>query len=263
MSRVRLTVYFGGNDSGWSEAIHLPNAASDLTGIRAKMDQYLALRRAFLNSQYAIISTRVSDDETFRDLVIPRPPMPQDGEIVNRSLAGYAAILLRMQSGNRVFRNMYCRGLTVSAVNGRNPVGTSDTYTALVAFKTYLESGGFSIAAKDPALVPTLETAYDVVTGVHTVQNDIIGLTPGAKLSLTKVRRSLVKPRVWEVGSTTDTKHFTLIGWPLTTSIAGFGRWRLATPTLFSIAAIRIGAVTERRVGRPFDLPRGRAAVVR
>lgn len=263
MSRVRFTVYFRGNDSGWSESIHLPNDASDVTGIRAKTDQYLVFRRAFLNSQYAVISTRVSDDETFRDIVVPRGPMPQAGEVVNNSLAGYAAVLLRMQSGNRVFRNMFLRGLTAVAVNGRNLVPDSGTAVNIGAFANFLSTGGFSIAAKSPTVLPTLELDFDPLTGLHTVQDDIAGLGQGVFLSLTKAKRSLVPQRLWQVATAPTLKTFTLVGWPNTTTVKLVGRWRNATPQLFTIGAIRVGAVTERRVGRPFDLPRGRAPVVR
>jgi len=258
-----MTTFFGGLDSGWSESIHLTNDAGDITGITAKRDMYLSLRRAFLNIQYSVIGSRISDDATFRDIVVPRPAMPMAGQVDNDAVPGFNGILLRMQSGNRVFRNMFCRGITAVAISGRQLIALSGTAVNVGAFANFIKTGGFAISAKDPTLVPNLETAYDTVTHIHTVANPIAGLAPGIKLVLSKVKRSLVPQRLFEVATAPSSTTFTLIGWNPSISVANFGRWRNATPTLQAILDVRVGAVTERKVGRPFDLPRGRAAVIR
>jgi hypothetical protein len=262
VSRVRFTFFFSGNDSGWSESIHSQNDASS-TALSTQLSTYLNFRVACLNSEYNVIGVRVSDDTVRGDIVVDRPLLPMPGTINGKSLPGYNAALLRMRSGTRIFRNLFLRGLTAAHVDGRNLVTPSATVTGITALVNYLKTGGWAIAAKDPTIDSVLEASYNVGTGVHTTSADITGLAPKVNLEAYKVKRSVLKKRIWTVTTAPDLRNFQLYGWTLATDVSGKAYWKVAAPALNAITDVRSGAVTERKVGRPFDVPRGRVAPVR
>lgn len=261
MARYRITYYYALGRSGWSESFHTTYTSP--TSINSLVTSYTSVRRGVLSNRASITHIRVSDDELFRDVLFYATGLPLVGFRTEDPEPGFVAANLRLQSGPQFFRNMFIRGNVQDLFIGNTFDIASPAYAALNALAIFLKGAGVGISHQSLPSTASLVTAYDSLTGIFTVDPAIGSLSVNTPLTLTKVPRSIVPQRTWRVLEVVAANRFKLQQWNLAINIAGYGRLRNGTPTITGTTDCIVDNVTERRVGRPFGQPRGRAPVIR
>lgn len=261
VTRYRITTEFAMVRDGWSESLH--TTYTSRSNINTLVDAYLTARLNCAQSSVTVLSVRVSDDVQFRDILFYPNWIGARGALIEPAAPPYVALNYRMAAGPLIFRNFFLRGLPRAIVNARI-IDTGYThYGSFTAFRDFLKGNGVGINSKPPRTDAKMVKDYDPSDGTFTLTGAIPGMANDLPLVLTKVPRSIVGPRIWRVATTTAGDVFTLQKWPLAVNIKNFGFFRSAVPTIENTTDCQIRAVTERRVGRPFGLLRGRAPLVR
>jgi len=106
--------------------------------------------------------------------------------------------------------------------------------------------------------ITSINAAGDVVMTIP-----LAGVTINSTIQILGVPRSLVPVRNFRLSSLTSQSVFSLRGWPSGVVLQNRGYLRPNVQILGRISEIVFDSVTERRIGRPFGLLRGRRAVVR
>lgn len=261
MPRFRVTAFMDQEGEGWSEGFH--TSLSSPSAITTLINSWVLKRRACMTIEAEFNEIRVSDDETFRDILTLVNVVGVKGQLAGEALPPINCALFRLQAGPLVSRPMFVHGLPKALINGRDYNLSTAAMARLNEYAAFLKSPGFSIAHKVPPTDAKLVIAYNATTGLFTVSADIPGLTYNMPLVLTNVKRSIVKTRIWRVATAPTGSTFTLQKWVKTIDISGFGKWRSAIPVLDSVTESIVRPHTTHKVGRPFGLPRGRVAPVR
>jgi hypothetical protein len=261
MPAFRLTFFFEQLENGWSESIH--TTATDTLTLIALATGYANRRMAFCQTQTFLTHIRISDDEVFRDVILDPIPLPMQGAFkpAGQAEGPWTALDARMSANPRVQRSLFVRGFPAGQINSNAPAFTAAFQAAYTAWTTYITDNVFAIKNKDRAQqkqpIDTISAA-----GVVRMANPIAGLANLATVQVLGIPRSQIPKRTFTVVNFVDGSNFTLRGYtgPV---IAQRGYLRLVTFSLLVINQIVTDFVTERRVGRPFGVLRGRRAVVR
>lgn len=261
MPRTRLTFFYEMTDVGFSESVH--TQLTDPVTLTTLVNGYKFVRLPFLIESARMIDVRVSDDDTFRDIIVPVAGLPSPGTFPGRAAAPSSTLLMKLFTTNpTVSRNMFLRGLPATLMDGRvyTPTGLFDS--ALIPFRALMSGGQFWVNAKDRTQAKIPITGISIA-GAVVLGAPMPGVTNGSIVQLLGVPRSVIKQRQFEVTAFVDNQHFTLRGWPAGQFLGAEGFLRRKVNTLYNINATTIVDIGERKVGRPFGLPRGRVAPVR
>jgi hypothetical protein len=261
----RATFFFEGFGTGWSEQIHLTtqNQAVAIASAIA----YANLRIGLLVPPFEINDIRLSDDAVFRDILFDALNLPYVGTFPSlQPAAPSSTALLKLAADQTatpsVRRNMFIRGIPSSIITGRNYTPTANWITALGKFVPLLANGAYGIKAKTVGNVKAPIVSVIAATRTVTTNVDLVGVAQGSVLQILGVPRSRVKQRTFTAESVTDLRHVVLRSWPYP-DLVGTGFFRLLNYTIYPIKIATVFDIGERRTGRPFGVPRGRAALVR
>jgi hypothetical protein len=261
--RLRLTFFLEQADVGWSESIHTNQDPADQIGLISLIDAYMRTRMLMCTTETQMIDVRVSDDDTFRDIQLQVGGLPLPGAKDGPSAHPTTAMLVRMFTSNvTVQRSLFLRGLPLANVDGRNLVITPLFNLALSAYNNLLTSGKFVVNAKDRSLPKRLVANMDNFGHVTMIQ-PVTGAVPGKQVQVLGVKRSVIPQREpFVVLPFTSESDFFVSPHP---PYAVPGPWylRLVNFQTYLVKGTSEPRLTERRVGRPFGLPRGRAAKIR
>lgn len=263
-AQFRITLFFEVGGDGWSESYH--SSLQNPTTVVTQAITLVGLRIQMLPANIDLTHVRISDDLIFRDIYFDFLTLPVNGTYVGvPQLPPWNALLIKMQGTDaRFIRNLFLRGIPTDQVSGQTFTPQKTWLTAYNAYLNYLTGGGFAIKAKDVTQVKQ-PIASVSATGVVAMQSAIPGLTgvpPNNLVEILGVKRSLSPTRVYQLASFTSTSAFSLRGWP-NLLLANQGYFRLQLTVLATVIKVANGGITERRVGRPFGVPRGRRAIVR
>jgi hypothetical protein len=259
----RITFFFEQVGNGWSESLHIDADGDDV--LRGYANDYARVRLAISSPETLLTHIRISDDEVFRDIILDPIPLPLRGtfkQAGNIAESPWTALDVRMgTTDKRVQRSLFLRGIPDDQVDGALPSFTAAYRTAIDAWRGYITLSVWAVKAKDRAQAKqpifTIDGAGNVITTIP-----LVGVSNLSTIQILGIPRSIVKTRLYRVANVTDQSHFQLRGWT-SGLIAGRGFVRPLVYRLYQIDQTLIDAATERRVGRPFGLLRGRAAVIR
>jgi hypothetical protein len=253
----RVTFFYRVDGPGWEESVHVPDNSP--TALAAFVDRYWQARRAFSSNQLEVLDVRVSDEYTFRDIPIPISTTGWVGALGGACANLNSTAVVLMQSGPVVRRYLYCRGMPASYNDGTHIRATSPFFRPFMAFVDFLKSNGIGIFAQPAITTAQFATGYNVGTGEWTVQTAITGLKVGDYLTVTANRGQAIPRGKYFVKATADNTHFILQGWPLSTDPTGKAKVRPSAKVLQTVTNAAYNDIGERKVGRPFGLPVGRA----
>jgi hypothetical protein len=206
---------------------------------------------------------RVSDDDTFRDVAGSPVTLPATGTFGPLEEFMSVALLVRMEAGPLIQRNLFLRGLPRGQLQGRVFTPDSVFRSRLNAYNNALLTGAWGINAKDRTQVKARIKSI-AADGTVVMRDSITGLTITSVIQLLGVPRSVIGTRQFQLDDFTDDKHFKLsLGGELLTPITGRGYFRRRVYTIAPLTIVDEPRITERRTGRPFGVLRGRAALVR
>jgi hypothetical protein len=268
MALYKATFFFQQGENGWSEGWHTP--LTDLPSIIGAVNRYVGFRLGVLQEGAQLTHIRVSDDLTFRDVLIDPAPLPRKGTGQgNPKTLGlgspFVALDITAQTNPVITKHLFMRGIPQGQTDDVAPSYGGAYALAIGQFLTYLKAGDWGIKAKDRSQVKQPIASINAAGLVSlTFPLGTLPVGPPAPIvQILGVKRSLVPIRTYQVVNVTSASSFTLRGWGgQVLSNVGYIRLVQYTITAPLITAV-IDAVTERRVGRPFGVQRGRRAVVR
>ena len=261
MALFRLTFFFEQGENGWSESIH--TSAFDTTTLIALSAGYATRRVAFNHASTVLTHVRISDDLIFRDVILDPIPLPQFGQFkpTGHAEGPWTALDARMSSNPLVQRSMFVRGFPGSQIDGNLPSFTASFAAAYRAWTQFITDNVFSIKNKDRTQVKQAINTISLA-GVVNMVTPIPGLANLSTVQVLGIPRSVLPTRTYTVVNFVDGSNFTLRGYK-GPAIAARGFLKLQQFVLLGINQIVTDFVTERRVGRPFGVLRGRRAVIR
>jgi hypothetical protein len=261
MALFRLTFFFEQLENGWSESVH--TTASDTLTLIALASGYASRRMAFCHSSTFLSHIRISDDLTFRDVILDPIPLPINGGFKPTGFAEgpWTALDARMSATPTVQRSLFVRGFPAGQINSNQTNFTAAFQAAYRAWTQYVTDNVFGIKNKDRT---QLKQPINTISpaGVVTMANPIAGLANLATVQLLGIPRSVIPKRTYTVVNFVDGSNFSLRGYS-GPAISMRGYLRLISYVILQINQIVTDFVTERRVGRPFGVLRGRRAVIR
>jgi hypothetical protein len=261
MPRIRMTVFMELGDVGWSEAIGC--VPTDPASLSLLAQAYIIARSGILSTEAKIVDVRISDDEVFRDIIVPIAGLPRLGAQPGRAAPPSATVLLKgFTNDARVQRNFFIRGVPATLVDGRNFTPPSIWDTAFLQYAALLTGGQFLVFGKDRAQQKQAIQSVNNA-GVCVLVNLSTGFASGDVVQLLGVPRSLIQHRVFTVYNQVNPLNFSLRPWQLGQVLGTQGFLRKVSIVGFPLRTVNAIDIGERKVGRPFGLPRGRAAVVR
>jgi hypothetical protein len=261
----RVTMFFAGQQVGWSESCFML-ANPTLPAGQAVITQLIAERSAFLTSLASIVDVRVSDDELFRDIQFQPPGLPAQGGVPDPPAGWQSCVMIRQAGGNapfRYFSNRYLRGIPANITFGNIYRGVANPgFDARL--KVYLNSlkNSFSMKVNTGQLDAGIPILAISATGIVGLTAPLVGANGNSTVEIYGISRRISKKRKFSIRVFVDNQNFTLNGWT-GGALGAVGVMKLVKPGLQAIASTQIDGISERRVGRPFGQPRGRAAVVR
>jgi hypothetical protein len=258
MSRVRLTYFFELGDTGWSESIHTTLAPASVTALQTLVTNYTNVRLPLLNQDAQLTHVRVSDDDTFRDIIFFPTGLPAPGTATGFPAGPWTGVLIRMIASSTLRRSLFLRGVPANCIDGRNQHFTPAFQAAMNAYLAFLSPAnpvGISGKTANPSVAITQAVG---ATGVLTGTAILAGATVGSIIQITGVPTSILPVRFYRAIAFSGFS-VTLAGWPSTVSLVNQGFMRLTTKSVVQITAASAGLITERKVGRPFGQLRGRA----
>jgi hypothetical protein len=266
MPQFRITFFMEEGENGWTEAVHTTNFTQ--TNLVSDSLNYLSRRMPISAPTLKCTHVRISDDLLFRDVFLDPIALPVAGTWKPDLNTGpWTAINIRMATANpTVQRSLFLRGIPKPMITSNDYDPTPAHLAAVNNYLAGLTNRSWAIRAKDRSQVkqPITSIAAD---GTVVMTTGIPGLTAPTAINqplvqLLGVKRSVSAKRLFQLNAFTDTSHFQLRGWSGGASGA-VGFFRLVQYVLYPITQADTEFATERRVGRPFGVQRGRRAVVR
>lgn len=253
----RVTYEWAQDGPGWSESFHTQSTSIPL--IEALITAYTQARTAFMVQRCSLLAVRISDDNTFRDIPVRVANANNRGQINAPAATQMDSAVFSLSAGPSIRRYLYCRGLPRTYNDGRAFNTSSAAWDPLRAFATFLKNNGIGIFAQPDPSTAQIAVSYNTGSGLIGVTNPITGLIPGSYLTVTANRGINVPRGKMRVLTAPDSTHFTLRGWPLTADPIGVANFRPSSKSVQAVTDAFLNDVGERKVGRPFGLPRGRA----
>jgi hypothetical protein len=257
MARTRLTYFFELGDVGWSESIHTTLAPASIVALQGLVTNYTAFRLPLLTNFAQLTHVRVSDDEQFRDISFLPTGLPAPGTAGGRPAGPWTGILIRMIASPTLRRSLFLRGIPQGQFSGRDQNFSPSYLTAMNAYLSQLTSQPYGISGKtaNPSIAMTSLVGN---TGVASLVSPMVGVAIGSIVQLTGVPTNIAPTRFYRVLGIGPGFAITLAGWPAAINLFGQGFLRLVGKTVTQISGASAGQITERKVGRPFGLLRGR-----
>jgi hypothetical protein len=261
MALFRLTFFFEQQENGWSESIH--TTATDTPTLISLVLGYAQRRMDFCHPSTFLTHVRVSDDQVFRDVILDPMTLPIKGnwKSLAKAEGPWTALDLRLQSGPLVQRSLFVRGIPAGQIDSNLPSFTADFDSAYGRWVTFLADSLFGIKNKDRTQAKQAINTVSV-GGVVNMLAPLLGLANLDTVQVLGIPRSVLPKRTYTVQNFVDMSNFTLRGYN-GPAIAGRGFLRRISYVISPITATATDFATERRVGRPFGVLRGRRAVIR
>jgi len=261
MALYRETFFYEEGENGWSESIHVN--VTDTPTLIALASVYANNRLAATSGQVNLTHIRISDDLVFRDVILDPIALPLPGQFksISRAEAPWTAIDIRLSANPLVQRSLFFRGMPDGQVNGNQLSFTPAYGAAFNAFVNTIVGGVFSIKNKDRTQLKQ-PIATISAAGVVNMSAPVAGLGNLDTVQILGIPRSRVPKRTYLVTNLVDQSNFTLRGWN-SGVVTATGYLRRIVYNLLPISIAAADFATERRVGRPFGVLRGRRAVVR
>jgi hypothetical protein len=257
----RTTFFYEQRDNGWSESVH--SLLTDPVSLIAQATGYVLVRMPLATPSTLLTHIRISDDAVFRDVILDPLVLPIPGTAptaINES--PWTAVDVRMSTSPLVQRSLFLRGLPDGQVNGSLPDFSPGFQASFNAWKSELLTDNWAIKQKDRSQVKQPILSVDG-TGNVVMAVPLAGIAVKSVVQLLGVPRSKVPGRLFLIDVFTDASHFHVRGWPPGVTLTSTGFFRPVVYIVTGINQVVADAITERRVGRPFGLLRGRRAVVR
>lgn len=283
MGIKRATLFFHLGNYGWTENYFLPATAT-------MQDTYnkawtLARRRiALCGLQVTLPYIRCSDESLQRDSQVYAPYFYLSEQFIRRaennggelSLSSggtyqapayegvadyaYAAILVRQQATDQVFRTFYMRGHPAGALGANGFIRDDNYKTAWRNFWTWVKEQGWGFVANDtnndtnPRYLITEFQAVDIHTVVMAPGFTVPSGTP---VTITGGRGRNI-PRGRHVAESAIPGRVTIPKLSVDLQYLGTAWIRRVVKTWHPINSTQELRSVSRRTGRPFGLPRGR-----
>jgi hypothetical protein len=258
MARVRLTYFFELGDTGWSESVHTTLPPTSVPAIQALVGQYTAMRLPCLSNEAQLTHVRVSDDDTFRDILFLATGLPASGTYSKPPAGPWTGLLITLVATPTLRRSLFMRGIPKQIVDGRNPTFDATFTAAINNYLAGMIASPFAISGKTANPSRPITTAVGATGVVTTV--GVTGAAVGDTIQVIGVPTSVLPTRFYRViGVDNVASTVTLAGWPLAVNLTNVGFLRRTTKEVVQISQAVSGLITERKVGRPFGQLRGRA----
>jgi hypothetical protein len=260
----KVNLFFQQDQAGWSETYYTQSGSNE--GAYSAMLPFFVARLAILASPATLVAVRISDDAIYKDASLF--PLINPVQFPSQYLADvpWNAQLIRLQSLDLYWRQLYLRGIPDAVYGG---AGSSDTLFpalwqgALNRFVSACMTGNLiliKVAQKPTGGLPLIRNwvANDTLTTTVTSYTPH-GLNPGDTVQFYYIRGLLVPPGRQVVLSTPDSFTFTV---NYATSSAFHyrqgGKYKKVVPLYTPVDYAVAERVVHRIVGRPFGQQRGR-----
>lgn len=257
----RVTFFFAEGENGWSESVHSTLGA--FSGVLAAVFKYITARMSCCPSSVFLTHVRISDDNVFRDVYLDPVALPAPGTYIGGGPGDspWTALDVRMTATPVVQRSLFMRGIPIGQVSGSVYQPNAKFLAAVTAFTNQLLTNGWGIKNKDRTQQKQPIASVDNVGNVVLTMG-IAGLTVGDTVQFLGIKRSILPKRTYIVETVTSATVFSLRGYS-GPPIVGVGFVRKIVLLVLPLDNVVVDNTTERRVGRPFGLLRGRRAVIR